>query len=103
DDVRIISATLWAEDESQGAAELLKVAHAIEAEIKRVPGTRDIYTIGGFSAHADQAELLAWHGNTGNPSKTYLIHGEENSMQSFSRLLTQTDVFMPELGDSFNL
>lgn len=67
------------------------------------PVHADIYTIGGFSAHADQAELLAWHGNTGNPSKTYLIHGEENSMQSFSRLLTQTDVFMPELGDSFNL
>ncbi len=47
DDVPIITATLWSDDENQGADELLKVAHAIEAELKRVPGTRDIYTIGG--------------------------------------------------------
>ncbi|HEC06226.1 MAG TPA: MBL fold metallo-hydrolase [Thiolapillus brandeum] len=67
------------------------------------PVNADIYTIGGFSAHADQAELLAWHGETGNPSTTYLVHGEEKSMQSFSRLLKQTKVVMPALGDSFNL
>ncbi|MEJ2322389.1 MAG: efflux RND transporter permease subunit [Gammaproteobacteria bacterium] len=46
DDVPIVSATLWSEDSSIGAYELGKVAHAIEAELKRVPGTRDIYTIG---------------------------------------------------------
>ena len=46
DDVPIVSATLWSEDESIGAYELGKVAHAIETELKRVPGTRDIYTIG---------------------------------------------------------
>ena len=58
DDVPIITATLWAEDESHGAAELLKVAHAIEAELKRVPGTRDIYTIGG-APHVVRVELDA--------------------------------------------
>lgn len=47
DDVPIVTATLWADDDSRGAYDLLKVAHAIEAEIKRVPGTRDIYTLGG--------------------------------------------------------
>ena len=47
DDVPIITATLWSDDDSRGAADLLKVAHAIEAELKRVPGTRDIYTLGG--------------------------------------------------------
>ena len=46
DDVPIVSATLWSEDESIGAFELGQVAHAIESELKRVPGTRDIYTIG---------------------------------------------------------
>jgi multidrug efflux pump subunit AcrB len=58
DDVPIITATLWADDESHGAAELLKVAHAIEAELKRVPGTRDIYTIGG-APHVVRVELDA--------------------------------------------
>jgi len=47
DDVPIVSATLWTEDEERGVHELLKVAHALEAEIKRVPNTRDVYTIGG--------------------------------------------------------
>lgn len=47
DDVPIVTATLWSNDDSRGAYDLLKVAHAIEAELKRVPGTRDIYTLGG--------------------------------------------------------
>jgi len=47
DDVPIVSLTLWTDDPQRGAHELQKVAHAVEAELKRVPGTRDIYTIGG--------------------------------------------------------
>jgi len=46
DDVPIITATLWSEDPQVGAFELGQVAHALEAELKRVPGTRDVYTIG---------------------------------------------------------
>ena len=47
DDVSTVTLTLWTEDESRGAHELQRIAHALEAEIKRVPGTRDVYTIGG--------------------------------------------------------
>jgi multidrug efflux pump subunit AcrB len=47
DDVPIVTATLWTEDQDRGTHELLMVAHALEAEIKRVSGTRDVYTIGG--------------------------------------------------------
>jgi multidrug efflux pump subunit AcrB len=46
DDVPIITATLWSDDPSVGAFELGQVAHALEQEIKRVPGTRDVYTVG---------------------------------------------------------
>ena len=46
DDVPIVTVTLWARDAQTGAFELGQVAHAIESELKRVPGTRDIYTIG---------------------------------------------------------
>ncbi|MGB5495921.1 MAG: efflux RND transporter permease subunit [Sedimenticolaceae bacterium] len=46
DDVPIVTVTLWAMDPSQGTFELGQIAHAIESELKRVPGTRDIYTIG---------------------------------------------------------
>jgi multidrug efflux pump subunit AcrB len=47
DDVPIVSLTLWTADPSRGAFDLERVAHAVEAELKRVPGTRDVYTIGG--------------------------------------------------------
>ncbi len=47
DDVPIVSLTLWTQDENRAGYELQQVAHTIESELKRVPGTRDIYTIGG--------------------------------------------------------
>ncbi|MGB2817028.1 MAG: efflux RND transporter permease subunit, partial [Burkholderiaceae bacterium] len=47
DDVPILGLTLWTKDPERGAHELRQVAHAIEPELKRVPGTRNVYTIGG--------------------------------------------------------
>jgi len=47
DDVPVVTVTLWTEDKERGAHELQRVAHSIEAEIKRVAGTRDVYTVGG--------------------------------------------------------
>ncbi len=47
DDVPIVVATLWTADAQRGAYDLERVAHAAEAELKRVPGTRVIQTIGG--------------------------------------------------------
>ncbi len=46
DDVPIVTATLWSNDDSMGTYELGQVAHSLEAELKRVQGTREIYTIG---------------------------------------------------------
>ncbi len=56
DDVPIVTVTLWSKDESSGAFELGQIAHAIESEIKRVPGTRDIYSIGAAD-HVVAVEL----------------------------------------------
>ena len=36
-----------------------------------------IHTINGFSAHADQAELLQWHDAIQGKQATFLVHGEE--------------------------
>ncbi len=47
DDVPILSLTLWTRDDRRGAFELKQVAHAVEPELERVPGTRNVYTIGG--------------------------------------------------------
>jgi multidrug efflux pump subunit AcrB len=45
DDVPVMSLTLSGDD-AGGATELAEVAHTLETELKRVPGTRDVYTIG---------------------------------------------------------
>lgn len=68
-----------------------------------IPVRASIYTIGGFSAHADQAELLAWHDKTGNPKKTFLVHGEEETMHIFAKKLKDTKVEIPKLHQSFDL
>ncbi len=47
DDVPIVTLTLWTEDPGRAAAELRHIAHTLETELKRVPGTRNIYTVGG--------------------------------------------------------
>ncbi len=47
DDVPIVALTLWTEDEARGAFDLERVAHALEIEIKRIKGTREVATIGG--------------------------------------------------------
>jgi metallo-beta-lactamase family protein len=39
-----------------------------------------VHTIGGFSAHADQKEILTWLGHFKNPGlQVYVIHGEESA------------------------
>ena len=47
DDVPIVAITLHSTDADKGAYELERVAHALEAELKRVPGTREVRTLGG--------------------------------------------------------
>lgn len=46
DDVPVLAVTLWSKD-AQAALGLERVARSLEAEIKRVPGTREVQTIGG--------------------------------------------------------
>jgi multidrug efflux pump subunit AcrB len=47
DDVPIVTLTLFTKDEASGAFDLERVAHSVEADLKRVPGTREVVTIGG--------------------------------------------------------
>jgi len=47
DDVPILALTLYATDPSVSPYDLERVAHAIEADLKRVRGTRTVVTVGG--------------------------------------------------------
>lgn len=46
DDVPIVSLTLWSKDKQVSAEQLTHIAQGLETEIKRIPGTREIYTVG---------------------------------------------------------
>ncbi len=47
DDVPIVTLTLYSTNEASGPYDLERVAHSIEADLKRVPGTREVVTVGG--------------------------------------------------------
>ncbi len=61
-----------------------------------------IHTINGFSAHADQPELIGWHAAT-KSARTFLVHGEDRAMNALSRRLSKTEIIMPSLDESFAL
>ncbi len=54
DDVPILTLTLWSKAPGRTATDLAHVARTLQAELQRVPGTRDVYTIG---APADQVRV----------------------------------------------
>ncbi len=47
DDVPIVALTFWTADPTRSAYDLQQVARAVEIELKRIKGTRDISTLGG--------------------------------------------------------
>ncbi len=47
DDVPIVTLTLFGKTAATGAFDLERVAHSIEADLKRVNGTREVVTVGG--------------------------------------------------------
>jgi metallo-beta-lactamase family protein len=62
---------------------------------EEIPVRARIHTIGGFSAHADRNELLAWWRHTGKPQQTILVHGDEKAMEAFAGALGDAPVRLP--------
>lgn len=79
---------------------LIDGAKSIRLFGDEIPVNARLYTINGFSAHADRDELLAWH-RALKPKHTILVHGEEKAMSSFAKVLEKTEVTMPRKGDVF--
>jgi metallo-beta-lactamase family protein len=65
-----------------------------------------VYTINGFSAHADQAELLKWLSCFKDTPEVFVAHGEEETSLSFADLVAEKYGFkthVPEKGEVFKL
>jgi MFS family permease len=67
----------------------------------------NIEKIDGFSAHADQKELLNWAAAfKRKPRKIFLVHGEPEVQEEFSKLIQNRlgiETLIPDRGDSFDL
>lgn len=63
DDVPILSLSLWQATGNKGAYDLGRIAHSMELELKRVAGTREVYSIGAsprvLHIELDSARLQA--------------------------------------------
>ncbi len=65
-----------------------------------------IYTIGGFSAHGDQAGLLEWLGAFQNHPEVFIVHGEESAALDFEKAVQEKFGFkthVPYRGDEFDI
>lgn len=85
------------------ARNLIDGAKEVRIHGEEIPVHARIHTINGFSGHADQAELLAWHDQIGGSVRTFLVHGETQTMSHFATLLKGTRVEMPALNEVFEL
>jgi metallo-beta-lactamase family protein len=80
-----------------------RVVHILGEEIAV---KASVYTINGFSAHADQSELLAWLSFFKDSPEVFIVHGEEEVAVSFGGLVKEKFGFIthvPEKGEIFKL
>jgi metallo-beta-lactamase family protein len=71
-----------------------------------IPVRAKIHTVGGLSAHADQAALLGWYGAIPGRPPVALVHGEEKAMDALARRLRDdlgADVTVPVHGQTIAL
>jgi len=72
-----------------------------------IPVRADVYTLGGFSAHADQAALLNWlRAFKKPPSQTFVTHGEAETANLFAKEIRRQfkwHVDVPSSGQSTTL
>jgi metallo-beta-lactamase family protein len=85
------------------ARRIIDGARSIMLFGEEVPVRAQVHTINGFSAHADQAELLRWHARVGGAERTLLVHGEQGSMNALAALLPKVPITMPGPGERLTL
>ena len=107
DDVPIVALTFHSADAARSAFDLQQIAQAIEIDLKRIPGTRDVATIGG-PGHVVRvvmdAERMNAHGITAQELKAALqlsnVSQLAGSLTAGNReVLVQTGTYIASAAD----
>ena len=85
------------------ARQVIDGARQVKLFGEDIPVRASIHTINGFSAHADQQELLDWHSRIRGSKMTILVHGEEDAMKRLTERLPGQRVEMPRLNEALDL
>lgn len=65
---------------------------------KRIKVNASVHSLGGFSAHADQAGLLKWFDEmAGDRPRVVLTHGENKARTAFAEILQERYDIVPEM------
>lgn len=85
--------------------QLVDGAERVKLLGEEVPVKARVHTIGGFSAHAGQSELVAWAGAFRNKPRCYLVHGEPGAQQALKSALDEAgiDAAIPTYGEAIPL
>lgn len=85
---------------------LVEGADTIRLWGEEIKVNAQIHTVGGLSAHGDQADLLDWYGAIADTPPVCLIHGEPDSQKALAKKLEErfgASVRIPEYAESLAL
>ncbi|WP_428611237.1 MBL fold metallo-hydrolase RNA specificity domain-containing protein [Shewanella sp.] len=87
---------------------LVDGAESLTIHSRNIPVKAKIHTVGGLSAHADQAELIHWYQHFEQMPPLVLIHGEKEAQERLlAKLTAETSkpphVVIAERGDTLDL
>jgi metallo-beta-lactamase family protein len=85
------------------ARQIIDGARSVKLFDEDIPVRSRIHTINGFSAHADQQELLDWRQHIQGVATTFLVHGEEQTMQELATKLPKGRIELPALHQTFDI
>ncbi len=85
--------------------QLVDGAEQVRIRGERIPVNATIHTIGGFSAHAGQADLLGWAGAFQDDPEFFLVHGEPGARDALAAALAEAGMSanVPALNDVLEL
>jgi len=66
---------------------IIEGAKFIKLYHEEIKVTASIHTINGFSAHADQSEILSWVGGIKGLKRAFLIHGEKEKQKVLKEVM----------------